>query len=277
MMSSRTLNISGVIFGIYLSCISLCAIAQTSATDIIKKSNEIDGGTDSISRLTFTFTKSDGMKKKLIYMMVWKEYSGRNDIDDKAIFFSEYPPADKGKSFMVWVHEAKKDDEWMYLPELRMVRKVTHSEHHGHHDEEDDFAHSVLTQVDLVPRDAELDNHTLLNDEEFEGHKDFVIESVPKQVDADYPYKKTRRWITQNDYLPERIDYYGPSGSLIKRQTIKWQKLGKAWVWEQVVGEDLITNERTVLDISEIRLNTGLKDDVFSARTMRLGLDSIIR
>lgn len=275
-MSRSTLSITGILFGISLCSFPLSAAAELTATDIVKKSNEIDGGDDSISRLSFTFKRTDGAERKLIYTMVWKEYAGHDDVDDKVIFFSEYPPDDKGKSFMVWVYDNKKDDEWMYLPELRMVRKVTHSEHHGRHDDEDDFARSVLTQVDLVPREPDLDNHTLLKDEEVDGHTDFVVESVPKQVGVDYPYQKTRRWITQDNFLPERTDYYGPTGGLIKRQTIKWKKIGKAWVWEQVVGEDLVTNARTVLDISDIKLNNGLQDEVFSARTMRLGKDSIV-
>ena len=275
-MSRSTLSIiTGILFGIALCSASMSASAELSATDIVNKSDAVDGGDDSISRLSFSFKSPGRTVRKLIYTMVWKEYAGHDHVDDKAIFFSEYPPDDKGKSFMVWVYDNKKDDEWMYLPELRMVRKVTHSEHHGHHDQEDDFAHSVLTQVDLMPREPDLDLHTRLKDEELAGHTDFVIECVPKHAGDDYPYQKTRRWITQDNFLPERIDYYNPAGALIKRPTIKWQKIGAAWVWEQVVGENLITNEQTVLDISDIKLNSGLQDEVFSARTMRLGKDSI--
>ena len=274
-MPRTTLSITGIVFSITLWCPLISAVAGPTAADIVQKADEIEGGNDSMSRLSFTFTRSDGEEKKLTYTMVWKEYAGRDDVEDKAIFFSEYPPDDRGKSFMIWVYKNKKNDEWMYLPEMRMVRKVTHSEHHAHHDQDDDFARSVLTQVDLVPREPDLDDHSLLKEEELGGHTDFVVESVPKRVTQDYPYQKTRRWITVDDFLPERIDYFGPSGELIKRQTIEWKKIGEAWVWKKVVGEDLITHARTVLDISDIKLNSGFEDDVFSARTLRLGMDSI--
>ncbi len=247
--------------------------AEFSATEIVTKAHDVAGGDDSISRLTFTFQKPDGAEKKLIYTMVWKEYGGKDDIDDKVIFFSDYPPDDKGKSFMTWVYGNKKADEWMYLPELRMVRKVTHSEHHHHDNEEDDFAHSVLTHIDLVPREPGLDDHALVHEGVAEGV--YLVESIPKQVSKDFTYQKTRRWISKDHFLLERIDYYGKSGEVEKRQTTKWKKIGEAWVWEQVVGEDLKTKARTVLDISDIRLNNDLKDEVFSARTLRLGKDSI--
>ena len=267
----------GVLLGLTVWCLPLAAFAELSAAEIAAKVYNLEGGEDSISRLSFSLQRPDGSEKKLIYTMVWKEYEGKDDVDDKAIFFSEFPPDDKGKSFMVWVYDNKSPDEWMYLPELRMVRKVTHSEGHRHHDEDDDYAHSVLTQVVLVPRDPGLDTHTLVGSEEIDGSSAYVVDSVPKQASKNYPYGKTRRWISKDNFLPERTDYYGESGAVEKHLTIKWKRIGDAWVWEQVVGVDLRTKDRTVLDISDIRLNNELEDEVFSARTMRLGKDSVMR
>lgn len=275
MMIRVAASAAAVLLGVAGWCFPIGAVAELTAAEIVAKANGVEGGDDSISRLTFSFQRSDGSEKNLVYTMVWKEYAGNDDVDDKLIFFSEYPPGDRGKCFMVWVHETKKNDEWMYLPELRMVRKVTHSERRSHHNDEDDFANSVLTQANLVPREPDVDKHALLREEEVDRHSDYVVESVPKQDSNNFPYQKIRRWITKDNFLPERIDYYGLTGELEKRQTIKWKKIGNAWVWEQVVGVDLKSNERTVLDIADIKLNSGLKDEVFSARTMRLGKDSI--
>lgn len=270
-------GVAVMLLGLAIGCLPPAAFAEPAAAEIVTKAYDLEGGDDSISRLSFTLQRGDGSEKKLIYTMVWKKYQGKDDVSDKAIFFSEYPPDDKGKSFMVWIYKSKMADEWMYLPALRMVRKVTHSEGHRHHDEDDDFAHSVLTQAVLVPRDPGLDTHTLLGSKEIDGHSTYVLDSVPKQARKNYPYQKTRRWISKDNFLPERTDYYGESGAVEKRQTIKWKRIGDAWVWEQVVGEDLRTKDRTVLDISDIRLNNDLDDDVFSARTMRLGKDSVVR
>lgn len=241
------------------------------------KAYGVDGGSDSISRLTFTFRKSNRQERKLVYTMVWKDYGGKDNLEDKLVFFSEYPPDDRGKSFMTWIYNNKKADEWMYLPELRMVRKVTHSNSHRHDNEEDDFANSVLTLVDLVPRQPELDRHELLREDQLDGQPVYVIESVPRQDSDDYPYQRVQRWISRDDFLIERMDSYSKTGDGTKRQVIKWKKMGDAWVWEQVVGTDLKTQASTTLDISEIRVNNGLNDEVFSARSLRLGKDSITR
>jgi Outer membrane lipoprotein-sorting protein len=260
-------------------CTPLVSLADLSAAEIVNKSNEVDGGNDTISRLTFTFHKANGSEKRLVYTMAWKKYSGEDGVNDKVIFFSEYPLYDVGKSYMIWVSASseKQDDEWMYLPELRMVRKVTHDENHHRSDKEDDFAQSVLMQINLVPRKTGLDNHSLFGKDTVDGHDDYVVESVPKQASKNFPYQKTRRWITVSDFLCERIDYYDESGATVMSQTIQWKKIGNAWVWERVVGTNLRSNDRTVLDISAIHLNNNLTDEVFTARSMRLGKDILMK
>jgi hypothetical protein len=254
-------------------------LAEPSAAEIVNRSNEVDGGNDSISRLTFTFHKANGSEKKLVYTMAWKKYSGASDIHDKVIFFSEYPLYDVGKSYMIWVsaNSEKQDDEWMYLPELRMVRKVTHDESHHHSDKEDDFAQSVLMQINLVPRKPDLDNHSLFGKDTVDGHDDYVVDSIPKQASKNFPYQKTRRWISVSDFLCERIDYYDGAGNPAMSQTIQWKKVGNAWVWERVVGTNLKSEDRTVLDISDIHINNNLTNEMFSARTMRLGKDILMK
>jgi hypothetical protein len=257
--------------------VAVAADAGPGAAEIAAKAFAVNGGEDSRSRLTFTFHKADGSERKLAYVMAWKNYPPGGDVSAKAIFFSEFPPDDKGKAYMIWLaaDRGHQDDEWMYLPELRMVRKITHDRSHRHQDKEDDFARSLLVQVNLVPREPDLDNQSRLADEVVDGHSDYVIDSVPKQPSAAYPYLKTRRWISRDDFLTERIDYYSEGGEVKLRQLIKWQKIGDAWVWKQVLGFKPQSEERTVLDVSDVRVNNHFQDELFSARSMRLGKDSL--
>jgi len=60
-----------------------------------------------------------------------------------------------------------------------------------------------------------------------------------------------------------------------KQQEIKWERRGNAWVWSRVSGLQAKNGARTLLEISDIRVNLGLKDDVFSARSLRLGIESL--
>lgn len=252
--------------------------AELTAEQIVTKAYQVDGGRDGVSRLTFTFRKPNAPEKKLIYTMVWKGYGGEGGVDSKLLFFSEFPPDDRGKAFMGYIYsDDRMDDHWLYLPELRMVRKMNH-DMHEHHREDDEFAPSDLTRGDLVPRAPDADRHRLAGEETVEGRAYYVVESVPEdEDDENYPYSKTVKWIAKDNFLTERIDYYRGGDQAAKRQRIKWKKIDKFWVWEQVVGEDLKDGSRTVLDISDIRVNVGLKDQAFTARSLRNGIESVLR
>lgn len=252
------------------------AHAGLSAAEIAVRAFGVNGGQDSRSRLSFTFHKADGSERRLVYSMAWKHYAS-GEISDKAIFFSDFPPDDRGKAYMIWMaaDRSRQDDEWMYLPELRMVRKITHDQSHRHKDEDDSFADSLLAQVNLVPRNPQLDNQTLVGEDTVNGHPDYLIDSVPKAASPGYPYQKTRRWISKDNFLTERIDYFNESGSLKLSQRISWQRVGDTWVWGRVTGSRPGSRERTVLEVSDVKVDSGLGDQLFSARSMRLGKDSL--
>lgn len=252
--------------------------AGLTTEQIVAGAYQVDGGRDGISRLSFTFHKSNAAPKKLIYTMAWKGYGGEGGLDSKLLFFSEYPPGDQGKAFLGYLYsDGRVDDHWLYLPDLRMVRKMNH-DMHEHHREADEFAPSDLTRGDLVPRAPTADRHRLVGEQAIDGRAYYVVESVPNdRDDENYPYSKVVKWIGKDDFLTERIDYYRGGDQVAKRQSIKWKKIGKYRVWERVVGEDFTNGSRTVLDISDIRVDVGLKDQVFSTRSLRNGIESVLR
>lgn len=251
--------------------------AELSADDVVAKAYHVDGGRDGVARLTFTFQKNGAPEKKLVYTMVWKRYEGEGGVDSKVIFFSEFPPADQGKAYLGYIYsDDRMDDGWIYLPELRMVRKMSH-EHH-HHDD-DDFAHSDLTRGDLAPRKPTADTHRLMGDEDRDGRVYYVVASVPKEAadDEEYPYSRTVKWISKDNFLTEQIDYYRGGDKVEKTARIQWKRIGDNWVWERVTAEDFKKGSRTVLTVSDVRINLRLKDQAFSSRSLRNGLESVLR
>ncbi len=260
--------------------------ADLDANAIMQKSYAVYGGDDSISRLTFVFQepgqKQGEPEKKLIYDMVWKRFA-EGEYEAKVMMFREFPPDAKGVAYMGFFympHPSRNDEEWMYLPELRMVRKLSHSG--PKHAKQEEFAPSELRQYDLMPRRPEQDTHQLIGTEKIGDVDCYVIQEIPKpHAEEAYPYGKVVKWISKDNFLPLRMDYYAETqgkneqGKLIKRQTTTWKKIGNAWVWEEVIGLNMLTGNKTILTVSNIRINVGLTDASFSQRTMKLGIDGV--
>lgn len=265
----------GVVF--IVSFLPLCVHADgLSADDIVKKSFAVDGGDDSLSRISFIFQENGQPERRLTYFMAWKKFKGAGDIDSKVIMFREFPPDAKGVSYMGFFYRPelnRNDEEWLYLPELRLVRKLSHSG--PKHAKEEEFAKSELRQYDLVSRDPGADGHQLLRSEVLEGVDCYVIESTPKGRGDYYPYSKAIKWIAKDGFLPLRSDYHDEKGKLLKQQTFKWKRAGDAWVWEEVTAENVQTGNKTTLRISDIRVNVGLTDDAFTKRVMQVGVEGV--
>lgn len=254
--------------------------ASLSADRIIKKSHDVYGGDDAVLTLTFHFIAPGGKERKLAYKMAWKRYD-RGKYIRKVIFATEFPPDKRGESYMIWSYRPnlhKDNDEWIYMPQLRSIRKVGDTHDEGEKHNKDEFAkRSVLQDPDLMPRMPQADHHRLLRTVTAGGRRYYVVENVPKKRTDEYPYSKTLNWIDGDTFLLRRVDYYGPDGNVLKREQIDWRKIGKAWVWDKVEAVNLATHNKTVMDLSDVRVNVGLNDRVFSKRTMRLGLDTVLR
>jgi len=244
------------------------AAEKLSAREIIEKSENVYPGMDQQSKLTFIIKEPGGDERKVILRRFWKNYPKDPEIDSKVLVFHIYPPDTRGTAFMVWTYKSstgRPEDMWIYLPLLRKVQKLPQ-----HPDEI--FSGSNLKPADMIPRDPDLDTHRLLREETINNQEYYVIESVPKKHDPNYNYSKVIKWINKKNFLKERVDYYDMDGSLLKTQLITWKKVKNAYVWEKVVITNVKTGVQTILYISDIKVDTGLKDRLFTLRTMARGI-----
>lgn len=259
-----------------LLTLSAPGFAQTpaQADDILLKAFQHDGGTDTIARITFTFTPSKA--PGFTYYMAWKRYT-QGDILSKILMFKESPPEGRGTGYLSTFYKPqvnKADEEWLYMPELRMTRKLSHTTQKS--EKEEEYAPSELRQYDLEPRDPTLDSSQLLRTEALDEVECYVIESIPRpHPPTIYPYTKVIRWISRDNHLPLRIDHYGEDEQLIKRQTLTWRKIKNVWVWDEVIGENLRTGAKTTLKMSDVRVNLGLPEMLFSKRSLERGASAM--
>ena len=86
------------------------------------------------------------------------------------------------------------DDQWIYLPALRKVRRIASG------DKENSFMGSDMIYDDMADREVEEDRHKLLRVEQNNGTKFYVLESIPTK--ENYIYSKKLRWV--NGREPDR-------------------------------------------------------------------------
>jgi hypothetical protein len=139
------------------------------------------------------------------------------------------PPDVAGTRFLVIENAGREDDQFLYLPALKRVRRVAGSQ------KNQSFMGSDFSYADLEGRDVEGASYRRLGDETVAGAPAWVIEAAPRSGSGS-PYGKVVMRVRKSDFLTLRADYHDAAGALLK--TLNVVKTGT------VDGRLLVTTSR---------------------------------
>lgn len=250
-----------------LACSVAASADELSGENIVNRCYYKYAGEDQRSRLLIVLGDANGNYSKGEYRRLWKNYHGRDGIADKVMLFTELPTEMRGVNFMRWDYAAaggKAADQWVYLPETNMVRRVSQRDPKnmdwGYIDE------------DLRIRALDLDTHRFAKIAQRDGEEFYVVESVPRGNSAYSKrvthFNKAANW---EDCTPRQVDYYAKNGELLKQEVITWKKIKNAWVWESATVHNVQTGVSATYQMLDVEVNVSLPDAVFSERQLRRG------
>ncbi len=269
-LSAMTLA-SAVVFVLALGPAPLLAESLDANTIIQRCDLETPLGKDQRSRMIVTLRDAEGNEKQRVYRRYWKDAGGKNGILDKMVLFTEKPLDARGTGFMRWNYLPelhKNAEQWLYLPALKTIRRVSVR------DPGDSFLGSDMTYFDIDIHLPEDDKHRILRQEEKNGRPVYVIETIPDR--SPHLYSKMISWYETGDSWSDcnktRIEYYDASGALLKVQKMSWQKVDGAWVWDEARVENLQTGHSSSFQIRDVEIDVGLRDRLFTERTLKRGV-----
>ena len=241
---------------------SFGANAQLTGRQIVEKAYNLPTGDDQTSVLTMTLTNKSGQTR----VRKIQQYSKDLGDTEKSIMFFLSPADVKNTSFMNWSYDSDKaDDQWIYLPALKKVKRISSDS------KSDYFMGSDFTYDDLGDRKLDADVHKLLKEETLNGHACYVVESRSK--DEDYMYSKTITWIRKDNFVGMKKEFYDEDEELLKVLTIKKvEKISGFWVISHSEMKNVQKNHKTTIQLSNIKINTGVSASKFSERMMMRGM-----
>jgi len=253
--------------GVLISSILLLGtplvFADPSGAEIMQAVYDRPQGQDMSGTLVMTLTDARGGTR----VRDIKQILGRFGSVDKKLMVFQSPADVRGTAFMNWSYkeEGKSDEQWIYLPALKRVKRIS-SEGRG-----DYFMGSDFTYDDLGNRHPSEDNHRLIRSETVNGEDCWVVESVPK--DPKYMYSKTITWVSKQKMVGVRREYYDQKGKHLKDLTIeRVEQISGFWIITKTEMKNVQKNTKTVMEFSNVRIDTGLREDLFSERTLTRGL-----
>ena len=179
--------------------------AQDAASIVAASRNRIKSDTIS-TRSRMVITARNGTTTERLV----DQYEKEGQRGNRTVIVFQNPSTVAGTRFLTMDNPGGASDQWIFLPSLGRVRRIAASEGSG------SFMGTDLSYDDIssMRRDANLDRHTVLREENLNGRTCYVIESIPK--DSSYQYSKMIQWIDKINHVAYKAELYDRRGSLNK-------------------------------------------------------------
>lgn len=183
---------------------------------------------------------------------------------DKSLTIFDSPRDVKGTALLTHGHKAGDDDQWLYLPALKRVKRISARNKSGA------FMGSEFSFEDLGGREVEKYTYNYRGDENVDGRQCFVVERYPKDT-KNSGYSRIVSWLDQDEYRVWKEDYYDQKNRLLKTLTLREYRLyeGSIWKshWMRMVNHQ--KGKETDLISSNFSFKTGLSDGDFDKNSLK--------
>ncbi|KZN49677.1 hypothetical protein N474_05335 [Pseudoalteromonas luteoviolacea CPMOR-2] len=255
----RTLTASFVTLSL-ISAFSVLA-DQGKGLELAKLRKQADSGWQD-SQATLTMELKNAAGDTSLRKLRIKSLEVNND-GDKGLTIFDTPRDVKGTAFLNHSHAVKPDDQWLYLPALKRVKRIASRNKSG------PFMGSEFAYEDLSSFELEKYTFNFIEETTLDGQSVYLVEQVP--VDRYSGYTKQRVWLAKSHYQPLKVEFYDRKNALLKTLELKdYQKyLDKIWRANTLVMNNAQTQKATTLTTTKLVFKTGLQVNDFNKASLK--------
>ncbi|SHO81444.1 Outer membrane lipoprotein-sorting protein [hydrothermal vent metagenome] len=258
-----------LLIGLALGVSLLTSLNAQSARDIMVKVDARDDGKSIQEDMYMILIDKNGKKRTRDI----KSYSKDFGVDTHKIMFFKSPADVKNTSFLTFDYDdaSRDDDQWLYLPALKKVKRIPSSDKSG------SFMGSDFSYFDMTDRDLSDYKFKLIKETKVRGKDAWMIESTPtnRKVIKESGYKKTVAIVRKDNFVVVRAINYLTNGKKKYLDIKKLHKQAGVWVVDEmsmITKKGKSTLHKTVLKFKNIKVNKNLSDSLFTTRRLSKGL-----
>jgi outer membrane lipoprotein-sorting protein len=207
---------------------------------------------------TMTLTLGNAQGEESIRKVNFEGFEGDRR-HDKTVLRFVYPADIKGTALLTHEQGSEDDDQWLYLPAIKRVKRIASSNQSG------SFMGSEFAYEDLVVRQIDKYTYRYLGDEEIDGKDCYVIERKPKNKNSGY--SKVIRWRMKSNLQELKTEYYDRKGELLKQRKMEGHRLIDGfWRVKKITVKNVQTNKYSTLTFDDVKIKLDLPEHKFSVR-----------
>lgn len=241
--------------------------SEPTGLEIMQLVDARDDGDDLVQKMKQRLVDRRGSVREREMISFSKDYGK----DIKSITYFLAPSNVRDTALLTWDYDGikKDDDQWLYLPALKKVRRISAS------DRGDYFMGTDFTFED-IKQTPELEDYNwkLTGSEVVDGFDMWVVEGEPRTdaLKKNLGYSKTRYYVRKDINMYVRVDFWDRKGQELKHLVSgEIKQINGIWTAMSGTMSNVQSGHRTELTFSEHRYNTGLSDRTFSERMLKRG------
>ena len=182
---------------------------------------------------------------------------------DKSLFVFDQPRDVQGTALLTHAHINAPDDQWLYLPALKRVKRISAAKRAG------SFMGSEFSFEDMSSTEVDEYTYRYLRDESCDALTCTVTEQFP--LDEKSGYSRKIVWQDTGELRPWKMELYDRRGSHLKTLTMTnyQQFLDRYWRAGQQTMVNHLTGASTTLHWTDFQFGNNLDDREFTQTALR--------
>jgi outer membrane lipoprotein-sorting protein len=235
--------------------------AQQRGLEIAKEADRRASGYGD-SEETFTMTLRDKRCRQRTRTLRLRSLEQADDGDWSLTIFDQ--PADvKGTALLTYSHGLEPDDQWIFLPALKRVKRISSKNKSG------PFMGSEFAFEDFSSFELEKYHYTYIRNEPCGELQCTVSEWIPAYEHSGY--SRMEVWHDQSEYRGHRIEFYDRNGKHLKTLLMNNYRLFEQRFWRPMHWQ--MTNHKTgkvtLLDYDSIEFGMGFTPRDFDQNSLK--------
>ncbi|UAB71832.1 outer membrane lipoprotein-sorting protein [Vibrio sp. SCSIO 43132] len=218
------------------------------------------GWGDSVATMSMILKNAQGESSTRQMRLKSLEVDGDGD---KGLTIFDEPRDVKGTAFLNHSHTTEPDDQWLYLPALKRVKRISSRNKSG------PFMGSEFAYEDLSSFELEKYKFNYIQDDMVDGEPVFLLEQIP--TDKNSGYTKQLVWLDKVHYRPLKVEFYDRKSALLKTLTFSEYQVYEDQYWRahKMLMVNHQSGKSTILNTEEMAFRNGLDDGDFSKNTLK--------
>ncbi len=253
-----------------LICEAVWSALLPDADEIARRINARDEGVAVARSLSMRLTDRRG-KTRTRETRAFRKYYGK---EKRTVIFYLKPANVRNTAFLTWDYPQadKDDDQWLYLPAMRKVRRISASDRGDY-----------FLGTDLTYEDIKLETRVSMNDyrrkttgeDEVDGHHCYLLESIPVDEDTarELGYGRVEQCVDSEIWMVRRSRFWDIKGKPLKTSYFRdIRKVQGIWTQHRIEVENHKSGHRTLFLFRDVDYEHGVSDDLFTQNALRRGL-----